>query len=200
MGIKSVLHAGDVVAGFGIYAGQENEVHTFGADAQAEYVVKNYPKIKGITTYFITGNHDLSFHKRSGVDIGQIITTKRPDMIYLGQYQGDVFLDGVRIRLIHPDGGGAYAISYKLQKIAEQIRSGDKPHILISGHAHTSMYFWYRNIHCLMAGCFEGQTTFLLRKGINPAIGGWIMEMRAAKDKKKSVVAIKPSWIPFFGR
>ena len=55
-GINVVVHAGDLVAGWGVYKGQENEVHTFGADGQVAYVIKNYPKVKGITTYFITGN------------------------------------------------------------------------------------------------------------------------------------------------
>ena len=140
----------------------------------------------------------MSFYKKSGVDIGTVIANQRPDMEYLGQYQADLTIDNLKIRLLHPDGGGAYAISYRLQKIAEQIVSGNKPHILVGGHTHTSLYFFYRNIHIISAGCFEGQTSFLLRKGINPAVGGWTVKVRIANDKKKSVVAITPSFIPFF--
>lgn len=90
-----------------MYHGQENEVHTFGATGQAEYVIKNYPKVAGITTYFCNGNHDLSWWKRSGVDTGDLISAGREDMIYLGQYFGEVELSGVKIHLMHPDGGGA---------------------------------------------------------------------------------------------
>lgn len=121
-------------------------------------------------------------------------------MVYLGQYQGDIELGKMKIRLVHPDGGGAYAISYKAQKIAEQIHSGKKPDILILGHAHTSNYFFYRNIHILNGGTFEGQTSFLLRKGINPSIGGWIIRVRTTEGNlnRTSVVAVSCSWIPFF--
>ncbi len=150
--IKIVVHAGDVIAGWGIYRGQENEVHTFGAHNQAKYVIKHFPKVDGVTTYFITGNHCLSFWNRSGIDIGELVSASRDDMIYLGQYEGEIELSGVKIRLLHPDGGGAYAISYKLQKILEQIPSGRKPHILVAGHYHTALYFFYRNIHTFQAG------------------------------------------------
>jgi len=54
--IQIVVHSGDLLCGWGIYRGQENEVKVFGADNQITYTVKNYPKIKGITTYFIDGN------------------------------------------------------------------------------------------------------------------------------------------------
>lgn len=193
-GVDTVVNAGDIVAGWGIYKGQENEVHTYGADAQIAYVVKNYPKVKGIKTAFITGNHDLSWWNRSGVDIGAKVAEQREDMVYLGQYEGFLNIGGVKIQLSHPDGGGAYALSYNAQKIAEQIPSGKKPHILIFGHWHTSHYFSYRNIHILNAGCFEGQSLFLKRKGINPVIGGWIIDIEVADDAKKSIISFAPQF------
>ena len=197
MKVDTILHAGDMVAGWKVYRGQENEVHTFGAIGQSNYVIENYPKVKGIKTYFITGNHCESFWKLAGIDIGDVIADKREDMIYLGMYDADVFLKGVHIKLHHGDGGGAYALSYKGQKYAEQIPSGKKPRVMIIGHFHTSFYFWYRNIHIINAGCFEGQTTFLARKMLNPAIGGWIVDLRLGK-KKNDVIACQTGWIPFF--
>jgi predicted phosphodiesterase len=197
-GIDTVLHAGDIVAGQGIYRGQENEIHTFGAKRQAEYVIKKYPQFGNIKTYFITGNHCLSYWKTNGIDIGDLIAEKRSDLIYLGQYAGTMNLGGVIINLLHPDGGTAYALSYRWQKIAEQIPSGQKPNILVGGHFHNAIYFFYRNIHIITGGCFEGQNSFLLRKGINPTIGGWTVDVRIADDNKNSAVAITPSFIPFF--
>lgn len=197
VGVQHVFHAGDLVAGWGIYFGQETEVRVFGAQAQADYVIEHYPKVEGITTHFITGNHDLSFYKRAGVDIGELVAAKRKDMVYLGQCQGDVEINHVRLRLLHSDGGGAYAISYRGQKIAEQIPSGQKPDVLILGHYHVSNYFWYRNMHVLNGGSFEGQTLFLLRKGINPAIGGWVCTAKQGQGKDR-VLAFETSWVPFF--
>ncbi len=57
IGIDTVIHAGDLIDGNGkMYRGHLNEIHTYGAMRQVDYAVKNYPKVKGITTYFITGN------------------------------------------------------------------------------------------------------------------------------------------------
>ena len=197
VGVRVVLHAGDLVDGSGrIYRGQLNEIHTYGAMRQADYTIKNYPQEEGIKTYFITGNHCDSFFKENGIDIGYLVAEKRKDMIYLGQYQADITLGKVKIRILHADGSNAYALSYRGQKIAEQIPSGQKPHILIIGHYHTSHFFWYRNMNIINAGAFQGQNSFLMRKGLNPAIGGWICETRLAK--KDAVVAFQPCWIPFF--
>lgn len=89
------------------------------------------------------------------------------------------------------------ALSYKGQKIAEQIASGSKPNILLIGHYHTAFYFWYRNIHIFNCGTFQGQTDYLLRKGLNPAIGGWICDIREG-EVNNEVVALQSCWIPFF--
>jgi predicted phosphodiesterase len=196
MDVKTVFHAGDILDGWGVYRGQQAEVHTFGARGQAQYVIDHYPKVKDITTRFITGNHDASWWKLAGIDIGELIAAGRPDMDYLGMDQADVKLGSVTIRLHHGDGGGAYALSYKGQRFAEQIPSGQKPHVLLLGHYHTAFYFWYRRIHILNVGCFQGQTLFLKRKMLNPAVGGWIVEMRISADGK-NVIAFKPAWIPF---
>ena len=198
-GIKVVVHGGDILCGWKIYKGQENEVHTFGVDNQVRYFIKHYPKVEGITTYFITGNHDLAWLQLAGVDIGNIIEKERLDMVYVGQYQGDVDMRGIIVRLHHADKGNAYALSYNAQKIVEQIPSGDKPHIMIFGHYHTSHYFFYRNIHIINAGCFEGQTLYLIRKGINPTVGGWTVRVRVAEDKLKTILSITPTFIPFVG-
>jgi len=195
-GVKHVLHAGDIVDGQGIYHGHLSEIHTFGAQAQADYCVEMYPKVSGITTHFIVGNHDDVFWKSSGIDIGTLISRKRDDMLYYGQYQADVVFGKIKIRLMHPDGGGAYALSYKGQKLAEQIASGKKPHVLCLGHYHTNNYFYYRRMHILNLGTFQGQTDFLLRKGLMPAIGGWIVEMYLNETGNK-IVAFNTSWIPF---
>ena len=198
VGIKEVFHGGDVLQGQKKYRGWEMETGDFGDMAQVDYCCRVYPKIEGIKTYFITGNHDACFWKADGIDIGELIANKREDMVYIGQYQGDVVLNGIKIRMIHPDGGMPYALSYRAQKVVEQIPSGTKPHILIVGHLHTAYYFPYRLIHIIGGGSFQRQTPFLLRKGINPTVGGWVVKVRPAKYKKRSVVAINPGWIPFF--
>lgn len=194
-GIKDVYNAGDLISGQGVYRGQEYEIHTFGADNQVRYFVENYPKRDGITTHFVIGNHDYIYYKQIGLDVGRMIAYERPDMNYLGVFQADVMFDGIPlIRLVHPDGGMAYAMSYRMQKYVEQISSSKKPRIIIAGHQHTAVWFFYRNIYVIQAGAFEGQTILILRKGINPTIGGWIVEVELSNDCHKSITSFKPDF------
>lgn len=199
-GIQHVLHAGDLVAGTNVYRGQENEIHTYGFARQLAYAVKNYPSVPGVTTHFICGNHDLVYWVRAGVDFGEALAAKRPDMIYLGQDRADVTIGTVKVRLIHPGGGNAYADSYHLQRNIASLEGGAKPHVLIMGHYHRSLYLFNRNVHGLLGGTFEKQTTFQMRKNIAPTVGGWTIKARIASDKHDSVVAITPTFIPFFGK
>lgn len=178
-GVEYVLNCGDICAGMGMYQGQEYEVFNIGADAQVEYAIKNYPKRNGIKTKVISGNHDLSFYKKSGIDIIKKLASEREDIEYLGQYSAYIEIaDGVYIYLLHPDSGQAYAISYRPQRIASGFTDNNKPDIMLIGHFHQTEYIYERNIHIIQCGSFEGQTSFLKRKGIMPKIGGWIIEFK----------------------
>ena len=175
-------------------------MHTIGVSNQANYTIKHYPKFSGITTYFITGNHDLSFYKRAQIDIGEMISQKRPDLIYLGQEQADVRIGSkgktVVMRLMHPGKGTSYAISYKSQKIAESLSGGEKPSILVIGHYHKAEYIFYRNIHIIQAGTLEDQTSFMQRNFISAHRGFWIVEMKV--PKVNDISRFKTEFIPFY--
>jgi len=195
-GIKEIYHAGDILDGQGVYTGHEYEVHTFGLDNQVNYCVANYPKMDGIKTHFIIGNHDAIYYKKLGADVGKMIAEKRSDLNYLGMYNAEVEITPeIKLRLVHPDKAGAYAISYHAQKFVEQILSGKKPRVLLMGHTHTNYHFHYRNILCIGVGAFQGQTSFILRKGINPVIGGWIIRLTINKG---NVTRIQTEFIPFY--
>lgn len=196
-GVSDVYHAGDITAGEGMFRGQVYEIFNVGFDNQADYIIKKYPQRRGITTHFITGNHDLSYYKSRGVDIGEKIALKRPDMNYLGKWAAWVKLgENTTMYILHPDSGPAYAVSYKPQKIAAGFMGGEKPNIMILGHWHQIEYLFERNIHILQAGCFEGQTPYLKRKGIMPKIGGWIIEIHI--DRKGTVSRFKSELVSFF--
>jgi len=201
-GIEHVYHVGDVVDGYDVYRGQEYELFLRGADEQAEYTIKNYPRRelkngKLMKTHMIAGNHDLSFYKAMGYDILNVVCKEREDLQYMGQWDCTIETKNkVRIYMLHPDGGGAYALSYKAQKFVEGFTSENKPNMFFLGHWHTSLYFFSRNIHCLEAGCFQSQTPYLRRKGLMPQVGGWICEVNIGPDG--SVNRFKPEFIPFF--
>lgn len=196
-GIKDIYHTGDITEGLKMRAGHEYEVYTVTADEMRDDVVKHYPKRKGITTHFITGNHDASIYKHIGYDIGQAIANLRPDMNYLGKDCAVINLTpNCTLELRHPWDGTAYALSYKMQKMIEAMESDSKPNILAVGHYHKAEYLFYRNVHALQTGCFQGQTPFTRGKGISVHIGGWIVTVRV--DENGTIKSIAPEFIPFY--
>ena len=200
-GIDTVLHAGDLTAGIGIYRGQQANglAHGMGTyNAQVDYATEVYPQIDGITTYMIAGNHDIEGEAgRVGFDPVQAVCHRRKDIVYCGAYHGSLELpNGAHATMVHGRGGGGYAISYKPQRYVESLPPGRKPALLIFGHWHVSGFFRHRQVTCLLAGCFEWQTDLLVRLGLQPDVGAWIVTLRLGDDG--SVVGIKPEWLGFY--
>lgn len=196
-GIKNVYHTGDITDGLKMRAGHEYELYDCSADGQLEDVVKNYPHREGITTYFITGNHDASLYKHVGYDIGAAIAKDRADMVYLGRDCAVVNITpNCTLELRHPWDGTAYALSYKIQKMIEAMESDSKPNILAVGHYHKTEYIFYRNVHALQTGCFQGQTPFTRGKGISVHLGGWIVTVRV--DKNGYIQGFAPEFVPYY--
>lgn len=199
-GIDTVLHAGDLVAGVGIYRGQVANgllpgMHTY--KEQVDYATEVYPLIDGITTYIIAGNHDIEGEAgRIGADPVQAVCHRRRDFVYCGAYHGSVELpNGAHATMVHGRGGGGYAISYKPQRYIEGLPPGRKPALLIHGHYHVAGWFEHRSVPSLLAGCFEWQTDLLVRLGLQPAVGAWVVKLRLGDDG--SVVGIVPEWIKY---
>jgi len=195
-GITDVYHAGDLLDGHGVYKGQEFQLKRIGADEQVDYVIKHFPHRKGITTHFISGNHDLSFWDKEGIDVGRSIAERREDMKHLGHYCGRVNLSGVWMDLVHGRGGYAYAASYPLQRFINELEGGSKPHILVMGHFHRTLYMVYRNIHALLPGAFQDQNDYTRRKGLQPNKGFWTLEFKVDNGVK----AMEPVWYPYYNR
>lgn len=196
-GIKDVYHTGDLVDGLKMRTGHEYELYDVSADDMRDDVIKNYPKRAGITTYFISGNHDASIYKQVGYDICQAIANARPDMKYLGRDCAVVHLTpNCTLEMRHPWDGTAYALSYKIQKMIEAMESDSKPNILAVGHYHKAEYLFYRNIHALQTGCFQGQTPFTRGKGISVQMGGWLVSVRV--DSKGYIQGFGTEFIPYY--
>lgn len=193
-GIQHILHAGDLLDGENVYRGHVYEIHKHGLDAQVEYAINQYPKIKGTTTWFILGNHDLSFWKTAGIDVGRLINEQRQDMHYLGPESAEVTIDGIKIRLVHPGGGTAYAISYHPQQYINSIFGGEKPNLIIMGHYHKAEMLFYRNVHCIQAGCIQYQTKYMERKRIAAMMGFWILEIAV----NEGIIKLKSEWFPCY--
>lgn len=196
-GVKDIYHTGDLVDGLKMRTGHEYELYTVSADDMRDDVIKNYPCRPGITTHFISGNHDASIYKQVGYDICSAIARARPDMEYLGRDCAVINLTPkCTLELRHPWDGTAYALSYKIQKMIEAMESDSKPNILAVGHYHKAEYLFYRNIHALQTGCFQGQTPFTRGKGISVNIGGWIVTVRV--DKDGYIQGFAPEFVPYY--
>jgi hypothetical protein len=146
--ITNVYHCGDISEGFKksrddhIYS-----LHAISFDDQADHIIRNYPEREGITTYFITGNHDHFHIQNGGANIGKRIEASRDDMKYLGINTAVINLTPkCKMELFHPQDGSSYALSYSGQKYLDSLSGGDKPHMLFVGHHHKYISMWYRNV------------------------------------------------------
>lgn len=196
-GITTVYHAGDITEGYNMRTGHEYEVFKHGADEQVEYVIENYPSRSGLTTYFITGNHDHSHIKAAGHDIGKPIARAREDMCYLGMANAKVKLTpNCTLEINHPLDGSSYALSYSLQKTIDAMSGGEKPNILLNGHHHKTFQMFYRNIHAFECGTLQSQTNWMRGKRLPAHIGGWILTVHV--DGDGTVTRCIGEWIPFY--
>lgn len=195
-GITTVLHCGDITDGQSHRPEHIYELFCYGADEQAQYVIDNYPKRDGITTYFITGNHDGWLFKAGGVDVGKIISSKREDMIYLGNQKATVMMNNCRIDLFHPMDGSAYAKSYSGQKTIENMRGGNKPNIMYTGHHHKAVYFVDRNVHYCEVPCLCEATNFIEGKRLENTIGAMFPTMTI--DDLGNVITFNPEMMIFY--
>lgn len=129
--IKVVVHAGDMVDGFGVYKWQTFELAKHSMEEQIQDVVDNYPKRKWIDTYRIGWNHDEARLKIAGYDISKSIDNLREDLHNLWRYNARIKINGVYIELHHWWWGNSYSWSYKPQKYMENINPKDQPNVYV---------------------------------------------------------------------
>lgn len=184
-GITKFFHVGDLVAGQGVYAGQDLELYAYTAEEQAEAYVRNCAPLSGEDWYILGGNHDFAWLKRGRTDVVWQICRRYDNLHYMGYDLADVPLtDKVSLRMWHPSGGVPYSTSYRLQKgmetlafeqLVSKVGSEDKTvRILLAGHLHVDNCMQRGALFAAQCACFEGRTSYLARKGLQPEIGGYI--------------------------
>jgi len=199
--VDFVAHAGDIADGW--YQSRPASIfeqNAIGFDQQMSLSVEQLKNIEA-PLYFITGNHTYNtFVRGAGVEFGPILEDKLTkigkEAHYLGNAEGNIFLNNTLLRLLHPDGGSSYAISYKSQKIAEALESGKKPNILAIGHFHKAEYIFYRNIHIFQTATLCGQSKFMKGKGLAAHKGFWLLDIYT-KDNGQ-VDMISPTFYPSY--
>ena len=206
-GIKQVYHTGNTIDGYRVGI-NEHDVYAIGMDEQVQAFIDKYPQRKGIKTSFISApDHEGWWVKRTHVDIGKYIEMKaqdqgRKDLEHIGYMEADIELKrpggSSILRVVHPSGGTAYAISYKAQKMGTSYQGGEKPRILCIGHFHKMDYLYWREIFCFQAGCLVDQTSFMRSQLIEAMVGGWIIE--AHQNDDGVITRCKGEFVPFFDR
>ena len=194
-GVRYFYHVGDLTDGY--YKNRDNSIfeqHKIGFQQQLEHVVDNYPQIDGVTTYFITGNHDLTHTINGGANIGDVVGKIRKDMIYLGHNFAKVWLTpDVDINLIHPTDGSNAAISYKAQKIIDAASGKRKSKIMAIGHYHKVNWVYYKNIHAFNVPSFQHQTDFMASNNLVSVVGGFILTIKVDHDGK--LLSVIPEFV-----
>lgn len=195
-GCEFILHAGDIVEGMSVRPGHIYELTQLGYDNQFHYAKSQLEKWEK-DWYMIDGNHDRWFIKSNGAIIGKHLGEALPNVHYLGPDEGDISLKGeTTIKLWHgDDGGGSYAISYRVQKIVEALPGGEKPGMLITGHDHKSGKFFVRNVHTILAGAMSRQSKFMRSTKKENHYGFWIID---AWVKDKSIKKVTTTFYPFY--
>ena len=184
-GIETVLHFGDISDGD--YQNRPNhryELFRLGFSKQLDYIVDNYPKVDGITTYFITGNHDGTHNKNGGGDIGNSIGRRRKDMIFVGDEHAIIRpreSENTTIEMYHPGGGSASSLSYRPQKYIDKMEPGSKPNVGGMGHFHQSEFLAYRNVIEILVPCLTAKSPFAVREGLENTMGAYFINMYVNK-------------------
>jgi hypothetical protein len=200
---EMILDPGDIFDGwYQCRAHSIFEQNAIGLDQQMKVAVSELKKYGTIPFHYITGNHEYqTFMRGAGIEVGEYLQEKLGkvgmDAHFLGNGEGDLVMKGgATIKLLHPDGGTAYAISYKSQKIAESLEGGKKPGLMIIGNFHKAEYIFYRNIHILQSGTLEGQTKYMRGKPTPAHKGFWLVDIHS--NNNAGIDCIVPRFYPAY--
>lgn len=210
MGIGIVYNAGNYADGE--FRFNRNEIiHRPGMDHQLDYVIDKYPQREGIETHYIDGDdHEGWYTQREGIAIGKYLRFRaeeqgRTDLKYLGYAEADVSLAApgasgtACMRVVHPGGGSAYAISYTDQKRVESYQGGEKPQVELVGHYHKFNHGYPREVHTVQGGCTCDQTLFMRKKKIQAHVGFSLIKIQQHPEDGH-ITRFAVEWFPFYNR
>lgn len=206
-GITRVYNAGNWIDGEARF--NKTELITApGMDNQLDYLIDNFPNKPGIETHYIAGSdHEGWFQDREGIEVGLYLQMRaekagRKDLVYLGYAEADVKLSfgsgSAVMRVVHPGGGSAYAISYTDQKRVESYQGGEKPQIELVGHYHKFNHGYPREVHTIQGGCTMDQSLFMRKKRLQAMVGYSIIKIK--QNESGIITRCSVDWLPFFDK
>ena len=178
-GYNNVIHCGNITEGLYPVTSKYDET-TFLKDTlkQVDYIVKNYPYIEGMNTYFLTGKKDESHLRKNKLNIGKRISFARPDMIYLGDISCLIDIDNVRMMVLNSRLSKTYTKSYRPQQQIKSYRSEDKPDILLYGGLMDAQKLTRRDVHCLTIPSVTATTEEMNDKRYSNTVGVWYVTVK----------------------
>ena len=181
MGYKNVIHCGNITEG--LHPTSElsyNDDPNFLDDTlrQVDYIIKYYPHVEGIQTYFLTGYKDEIHLKKNRINIGKRISDSRDDMTYLGHTSCKVKIDKGSMLIFNPKLGKTYTVSYRPQQQIDSFRSEDKPNILLYGGLLQMEKFPHRNVTCISVPSVCATTKEMNDKRYSNTVGAWYITIK----------------------
>jgi predicted phosphodiesterase len=174
--VSAIFHCGDLTDGPPeMHKGHGGTLFLHTYEAQRGYAIETLPT-SNIPQYIISGNHDDSWLKNNAGPIVKDVAGERDDLTFVGQSDGYVQVGDVLVHLTHPHMGGAYALSYRLQKVVEAYSPERRPHILLMGNFHKVCSIDSRNVAAFMLPSYQAQTAWMASKGLPSIVGGLILE------------------------
>lgn len=177
MGIKSVILCGNISAGLKPMIDTESNF-IFDTQGQINYIVDNFPKYEGITTYFISGKLDDKHITNNNINIGKRIAAAREDMVYLGEDICDISIDKVKMQVMNSRLGKTYTASYRTQQTLDAYRSEDKPNILLYGGLLQMEKYNYRDVQCISVPSVCATDKEMKTKRYANTIGAWYITIK----------------------
>lgn len=177
-GVSMILHGGDITDGPFKRHHNPHEVwlHDFRAMARYSSSEDALPEL-GVPYKIISGNHDDWWLDDGGPDIVEEICNRRDDFEYLGRVGAFVRFGEVTVEIMHPNMGGAYALSYNLQKHIEGMPPDEKPNIYLAGNFHKSIHLpGYRNVEGFLLPSYQSRSHWMRGKRLASVVGGLILE------------------------
>jgi len=191
-GCSMILHSGDVTEGLMNRPGHYYECDQYGYKAQRDEAIRVLSYWKK-PIYVSSGNHDNSANSKlgAGIDIVEDICDKIPNAHYLPGDPANITANGIRFRLFHGrDRGGAYAKSYRPQKILDSFGT-DIPEVLVVGHAHDADFCKYKGCYIIDAGSIQRETDFMRGNKLSADVGFWVVELHIQNGR---IIACSPTW------
>lgn len=166
MGVDAIFHAGDFVDGIVSVPNYFRNLKETTYEGQLHYAIDRYPKYSG-KTFAVSGNHDDYWTKLTGKEIIKDISEKRDDIVYLGPSRRIVYVDGLKINVLHgrfkPD-----AVVHDINSYIDVIPEGKKPNYVHSGHYHTSDYSIHDGVKKFRTSSLMRQSPYEKKRALIP--------------------------------